>query len=148
MSADDACVYVCVCLYACVRTSKTSGEKPVRRNPSSAFLKVLSRRRANPISFNRRLLRTADFISVHTRSRAGAHALTHTQSCPYIPSLGSLSASAFFLHLFFLSPLRPCPPCLLLLCSSRGLPPLNWLVQGIEAQRSEGITESGPDPQE
>lgn len=87
LSADG--VSMCMCVRVCEGSSKSPGEKPARNNPSSAFLKALSRRGANPISFNGRLLRTADFISTYTHTR------THSLFLPFL-FLALLSLSLLF----------------------------------------------------
>lgn len=97
---ERVCVHICVCLWVCVWPSSPRA-KSVCYNPSSAFLKVLSQRKANPISFNGSLLRIADFIRIHTHGPF---------SCPSSlsrPSLGFIPDSCvFFLLCLPLLPLH------------------------------------------
>lgn len=90
---------MCLCVCVCDRVWPSSPRvKSVCYSPSSAFLKVLSQRKANPISFNWKLLRKADFIRINV----------HPFFCPspfWHPSvLYPTHASSFSLH----SP--PSPP--------------------------------------
>lgn len=117
------CVHVYVCV--CAGPSKSPGQKPGLHNPSSAFLKVLSPRRANPISFNVRLLRTADFISacVHTHTHVPSScpsalptspffSLNHVCSLPFSPYLCLLILHPPHILIYPPPPSPPPPPFL------------------------------------